>query len=260
MYNDLQNEQFRVLMFEEAGEGKVKVVARARAGANQKDVILKQHFKLKYKGKKAANSFWLNYGRAAALVGGTLFFVTEKNQVLIYDLLKFEALDFDLSKTSTVSQVIHLGQPIQDIAVLSEKELFVLTEDHKIVQLRDLKGKIGIENQVLCSKDTISSCVQTTICCDTRDVIVCGFREVEYSNCYYLFDEKLGLHDVLEVVMTIKRSPQELHIHKAVLFLRENILHLLAMNIACSINLIVVHGRKLHPVIVNAKVCEGRHA
>lgn len=214
---------------------------------------------MKYKGKKAANSFWLNYGRGAALVGETLVFVTQKNQVVIFDLSKFETVDFDLSKSPTCSQIIQLGQPIQDIAVLSEKELFVLTEDHKIIHLRDLKSKIGIENEIACSKDTISSCVQTTICCDTRDVIVCGFREVENSNCYYLFDEKLGLQDVLEVVLTIKRSPQELHIHKALLFSRENILHLLAMNIACSINLIVVNGRKLHPVIVNAKVCEGRN-
>ena len=235
----------------------IRVYSIKTDAENMQEVLLKQHFKLKYKGKKTANSFWLNYGRCAVLQNTHLIFVSQKDQVVVYDLTRLHSPDFENTKSQTGPQLLSIGKQVQDLAVLSETEMFVLTEDHKVVHLKQTKGKLAIHKEAPASKDSVSSCVETTICCGDSAVIVIGYRETANSNCYYLLDHSLELKDTVEVVLTVKRSPQDLHIHKASLFTRENILHLFALNIACSVNVIVVHRSKLHPVIVNTKICGG---
>lgn len=223
--------------------------------------ILDEGFKHQYRGKKAANDYWLNYSRCAQVTGEHFFFVSDKEQIVVYNLdtLKHLVDESPLQGQGPRVSVYPIYGQIQGFASVTKDLVIVLTEDGRLLSISFKNGGGGIkvaESKI--SEGTVSSTIYTEIVATASTIVASGYREQMRSNTFVLFHEALHVLDTIEVVNLEKVKSDQHHIHLMKLFFRKGIMHLLAINIACSMHLMVVHADRLHPICLNKHLSDGR--
>ncbi len=221
---------------------------------------LQEPFKLKYRGKKAANDYYLNYSRGASVCDGTLTYITESNKIVMYDL---DQLDEKLEMGEPIpkikeSIIWNVGKEVQDFCIPNIRTIIALTEDCFIIKA-SITGKAARQSKELKIPDkTMPSTIYTELAVCENNIVVVGYRDFTGSNVYDLLDTSLTIKDTVEIKNIDKQRPtEEHHIHKMEMFVRSNLVHLLSINIACSLNLFVIYLQRLHPVKVAYRISDG---
>lgn len=222
---------------------------------------LPEGFKHHYRGKKVANDYWLNYSRCAEIMGERLFFISDKDRIVAYNLdtLKYIVPQVPVEGQSAERPTYPVYGEIQCFAAVSKDLIVALTEDCRLI-LVDFKngggGKKILETKI--SEGTVTSTIYTDIVAEGDQAVATGYRDDMRSNTFVLFHKDLKVQDTIEVVNLAKGKADQHHIHLMKLFFRKGYLHLLAMNIASSLHLMVVYEDRMHPVAVNINMSDGR--
>ena len=223
-------------------------------------IDLPEGFKLRYRGKKTANDYWLNFSRCATLSHSTFFFVSDKEKIVAYSLKTVEHVPKS-SRAGKYRDTDKYEQPvyghIQNFAADHKDLLYVLTEDARIILVDYADGSGDKLKEVKIDEQTVSSTMYTDVACGPHEIVVAGYREEFKSNTFVLFNTELECLDTIEAIDKTKTLISH-HIHKMEIFTRNSLSHLLAMNISCTVDLLVIHENKFHPVALNRQVSEGK--
>lgn len=233
-----------IYFFQDGNAGKVRVVDTF----DGTKIDLPGGFKLKYRGKKTANDYWLNFSRCAAISNSTLFFVSSEDKLSAYDLITVQPL----SKSSPTS-----NYSIQNFTITHNDILYLLTEDARVISLDYSDRSSDQLKETRIYEQTVASTMYTDIASGDDEIVVAGYREEFKSNTFVLFNGKLECMDTIEALDKSKTQIAH-HIHKMQIFTRNSLSHLLAMNISCTVDLLVIHENKFHPVALNRQVSEGK--
>lgn len=224
---------------------------------------LPEGFKHHYRGKKTANDYWLNYSRCAEINGNHLFYVSDKEQIVVYNLETLTHLtpESPVLVHSTSGPKYPVYGSIQSFAAISKDMVVVITEDCRLLLITFKNGGGGEKiSESKISEGTVTSTIYTDVVSLGSLAVASGYRDEMRSNTFVVFHEDLHVMDTIEVVNLQKGQADQHHIHLMKLFYRKGIMHLMAMNIATSLHLMVVHADRLHPIALNVHLSDGNQS
>lgn len=241
-YHDLQ-----ITFYQKSSTGKVHI---SRGDTSIGD--LAETFKLYYKGKQTSNSDWINYGRCAEVYMHYLIYISEKDELVFHDLRRLEDMKTSAGNDVQGATKIVLAK-VQSFCCMNLSDIVLVTHDGNILRYsaKQDTGKLEKLKDEHIGNQSIATTLTTDVACDNESIVTVGYKEATCSNVYVLFTSDLKYMDTIEILNIDKSRPNaDLHVHKLRLFKRNDITHLISINAACSINLLVAMAERLHPVKV----------
>lgn len=251
MIHSFKYRELQITFYQKGNTGKVHIT---KGDSSIGD--LAEPFKLYYKGKLASNNDWINYGRCAELYLHYLIYVSENNELVFHDLERLEDMKSTAGKDVEGNKKLVL-EKIQSFCCMNLSDIILVTHDCNIIRYsaKQITGNLEMIKEEHIGNQSIVTSLITDVSCDSDYIVTVGYKDVTSSNVYVLFSPDLSHLDTLEIMNIDKsKSSEDLHIHKLTLFKRERMTHLLSLNAACSINLLVAVVDRLHPVRVSFSV------
>ena len=222
-----------ISIHQEKGEGKIKI--NNSQDTNEK--TLEETYKLKYRGRKASNSLWNNYGRCCSVDGSILTFVSSDQAIVMYDL-----------ERNKLHRKLEVEGAVQDFDK-HNSIIFILCED-KCIRHNVMKN-LSIEVPIKGMEEGIFTCVA----CVEADIVVCSYMHELECNTFLLIDTSDNSVSDKLIVKSLEKSNDH-HVHSMKTLTRSGAVHLISISICSTLNLLVVYRNRLHPIKCSMKVHE----